>query len=41
MTSTRLEINFVRLLTKCEELASGSNTWDWRLERVITIIRIV
>ncbi|XP_052795274.1 vesicle transport protein USE1-like [Mya arenaria] len=33
--STRLEINFTRLLNRCETIASQKDTWDWRLEKYV------
>jgi hypothetical protein len=32
--STNTEINFQRLLTKCEELAANKKNNDWRYEKV-------
>ena len=35
--STKLEINFTRLLNRCEKVAADKASWDWRLEKVILI----
>ena len=35
--STKLEINFTRLLNRCETIASDRDSWDWRLEKVCVI----
>lgn len=36
MATSRLEINFIRLLSRCESLASEKrNETEWRLEKVI------
>ncbi|XP_067664336.1 vesicle transport protein USE1-like [Haliotis asinina] len=35
MASTRLEINFNRLLNRCEAVASDKSLKDWRLEKYI------
>ena len=32
--SSRLEINFKRLLQRCETIAKDHSSWDWRLEKV-------
>ena len=34
MMSTNTEINFQRLLAKCEELAANKKNNDWRYEKV-------
>ncbi|KAL5005077.1 hypothetical protein ScPMuIL_018533 [Solemya velum] len=33
--ATKLEINFSRLLNRCEHLASDKSNWGWRLEKYI------
>ena len=34
--ATRLEVNFKRLLNRCEVIAAERNDGDWRLEKVDT-----
>ena len=34
---SRLEINFNRLLFRCENMAKERSLWDWRIEKVIPI----
>ena len=36
--ATRLEINFCRLLNRCEVIASDKALYDWRLEKVKGIL---
>lgn len=36
--SRKLEINFNRLLNRCETIASNRESWDWRLEKVSFIL---
>ncbi|XP_045216269.2 vesicle transport protein USE1-like [Mercenaria mercenaria] len=37
--STKLEINFNRLLNRCETIASSRETWDWRLEKYVEALQ--
>ncbi|KAH3837427.1 vesicle transport protein USE1-like [Dreissena polymorpha] len=37
--STKLEINFTRLLNRCETIASQRDTWDWRLEKYVEALQ--
>ncbi|XP_021357609.1 vesicle transport protein USE1-like [Mizuhopecten yessoensis] len=37
--ATRLEINFNRLLARCETMAKDKTAWDWRLEKFITALQ--
>ncbi|XP_060073200.1 vesicle transport protein USE1-like [Ylistrum balloti] len=37
--ATRLEINFNRLLTRCETMAKDKTAWDWRLEKFVTALQ--
>jgi hypothetical protein len=38
---SRLEINFKRLLSKCEEISENTMIdYDWRLEKVIYLVNI-
>ncbi|XP_033749401.1 vesicle transport protein USE1-like [Pecten maximus] len=37
--ATRLEINFNRLLARCETMAKDKTSWDWRLEKFITALQ--
>ncbi|KAK3604710.1 hypothetical protein CHS0354_018946 [Potamilus streckersoni] len=37
--STRTEINFNRLLHKCEAIAADKKAWDWRLEKYVEALQ--
>ncbi|KAL4227715.1 SNAP receptor use1 [Mactra antiquata] len=37
--STKLEINFNRLLNRCEIIADDRDSWDWRLEKYIEALQ--
>ena len=36
--SSKVEINFVRLLNRCEILAKNKENLNWRLEKVYSIV---
>lgn len=37
--STKLEINFKRLLSRCETIARNRDSWDWRFEKYIEALQ--
>ncbi|KAK3098122.1 hypothetical protein FSP39_016345 [Pinctada imbricata] len=37
--ATRLEINFNRLLARCESIAKNRDTWDWRVEKYVAALQ--
>ncbi|XP_060591303.1 vesicle transport protein USE1-like [Ruditapes philippinarum] len=37
--STKLEINFNRLLKRCESIANDRETWNWRLDKYVEALQ--
>lgn len=37
--STRQEVNFNRLLHRCETMAEDKESRDWRLEKVVVVLK--